>query len=293
VFNGNTPIFHGFRVQVYNDAVIRIDETRSGFEGGTSTPTGYIFGVIVDPRFPVNNGVRNPADYQIEFFPEVVGQSVADTLFPPNDPRNLLPSVPITFKVKNLTTGNYIDVSMKRSGTISTTYSIYFREDINGTIKRTWKLDISYNGANTPLETQGVLNIYTAKPFNRNDYLTFKVKSASINTAAAKADLEKVKVVPNPYVVTHEAESRLLSTQTSGRGEREIRFTYIPPGASINIYTVRGEKIKTLTHTDLYVGDVYWNLRTEENLDVAFGVYVFVVDAPGIGTKIGKFALIK
>jgi len=56
---------------------------------------------------------------------------------------------------------------------------------------------------------------------------------------------------------------------------------------------VRGELVKTLNHDDLFVGDVYWNLRTEENLDVAFGVYVFVVDAPGIGTKISKFALIK
>jgi hypothetical protein len=119
------------------------------------------------------------------------------------------------------------------------------------------------------------------------------MKAADINDAAAKDQLNKIKVVPNPYVVTHEAESRLLSSQTSGRGEREIRFTYIPPGSTISIYTVRGEKIKTLTHEDLYVGDVYWNLRTEENLDVAYGVYVFVVEARGIGTKIGKFALIK
>ena len=100
-------------------------------------------------------------------------------------------------------------------------------------------------------------------------------------------------MVPNPYVVTHHGEARLLSTQTSGRGEREIRFTHVPPGAKISILTVRGELIKTLYHTDLYVGDVYWNLRTEENIDVAFGVYVFVVDVPQIGSKVGKFALIK
>ena len=100
-------------------------------------------------------------------------------------------------------------------------------------------------------------------------------------------------MVPNPYVVTHEGESRLLSTQTSGRGEREIRFTHIPPGTKISIFTVRGELIKTLYHTDLFVGDVYWNLRTEENLDVAYGVYIFVAETPDAGSKIGKFALIK
>jgi hypothetical protein len=109
----------------------------------------------------------------------------------------------------------------------------------------------------------------------------------------AKAGLDKIRVVPNPYVVTHSAEARLLSTQTSGRGEREIRFTYVPPGSKIQIFTVRGELVKTLYQENLFVGDVFWNLRTEENLDVAFGVYVYVVDAPNIGTKIDKFALIK
>ena len=293
VFNGNTPIRHGLRVQIFNDAQVKLDESRSGFVGGTSSPSSYTFGVINDTRYPRNNGLRNPADYQVEFFNEIVGNSIADTLFPPNNPANLIPSIPINFKVKNLTEGKYIDVASKKTGTISTTYSIYFKENINGEMRRTWKLDISYNGANTPLETTGTLDLYTSKPFNRNDVLTFSVKGAAINKETALADLDRVKVVPNPYVVTHEAEARLLSTQTSGRGEREIRFTYIPPGSTINIYTVRGEKIKTLTADDLYVGDVYWNLRTEENLDVAFGVYVFVIDAPGVGSKIGKFALIK
>ena len=119
------------------------------------------------------------------------------------------------------------------------------------------------------------------------------MKSSSINSAAAANELEKIKVVPNPYVVTHQNEARLLSTQTSGRGEREIRFTHIPPGSKINIFTVKGELIKTLLSADQYVGDVYWNLRTEENLDAAFGMYVYTVEIPNVGTKIGKFALIK
>ena len=116
---------------------------------------------------------------------------------------------------------------------------------------------------------------------------------ATITSETAKNELDLIKVVPNPYVVTHDGESRLLSTQTSGRGEREIRFTHIPPGSKISIFTVRGELIRTLRHDDLYVGDVYWNLRTEENLDVAYGVYIFVAETPDAGSKIGKFALIK
>jgi hypothetical protein len=122
---------------------------------------------------------------------------------------------------------------------------------------------------------------------------TFTVSGAEIDNQKVENQKDLIKVVPNPYVVTHEAEARLLSNQTSGRGEREIRFTHIPPGSKISIFTVRGDLIKTLYHDGTYVGDVYWNLRTEENIDVAFGVYVYVVELPGAGEKIGKFALIK
>jgi len=40
-------------------------------------------------------------------------------------------------------------------------------------------------------------------------------------------------------------------------------------------------------------GALTWNLLTDDGMDVAFGVYVYHVDAPGIGEHIGKFALIK
>ena len=116
---------------------------------------------------------------------------------------------------------------------------------------------------------------------------------ASIDNSQAQDQLSKIKVVPNPYVVTHAGEQRLLSSQTSGRGEREVRFTYVPPGSKISIFTVRGDLVRTLYANDLYVGDVYWNLRSDENIEVAYGVYVYVIDAPDIGTTMGKLALIK
>ena len=58
---------------------------------------------------------------------------------------------------------------------------------------------------------------------------TFSTSGAVINKELASSELDLIKVVPNPYVVTHQAEQRLLSTQTSGRGEREIRFTTYHP----------------------------------------------------------------
>ncbi len=274
VFNGNTPIKEGFRVQLYNDANVKLDTAQSKMVGGTSDYTSISFQAYT----------RLPNDYRIEFYPNIVDTSVAEPL---------LPAQPVNFKVYNITRGQYIDFSYGKFGTISTTYSIIFRENVDGTVKRTWRANIDYKGSNVPLETTGTYTMVTTKPFAGTDEITFNIKGPNIDNKAAKENMNMIKVVPNPYVVTHEAESRLLSSQVSGRGEREIRFTHIPPGANISIYTVRGEKIKTLNNEDLYVGDVYWNLRTEENLDVAYGVYVYVVEAPSIGTKIGKFALIK
>ena len=218
--------------------------------------------------------------------------SVADTLWPPI-PSNIFPARPANFKINNLTTGKEVDFVYLTSGTLNTIHSIYFKEEVEGEVTRTWRTNITYLAPNNPLEPEGVLKLSTTKPFSKVDNVVFTMEGADISSAAAGNELEKIKVVPNPYIVTHSAEQRLSSAQTSGRGEREIRFTYIPPGATIKIFTVRGELIKTLTHEELYVGDVYWNLRTEENIDTAYGIYIYVVEAPDAGKKIGKFALIK
>ena len=296
VFSGNTPINHGFRAQINNDWVIRRDTSKTKFEGILSDPapsfTFQPFFFSATGQGAALNGIDMPYNYRIEFSSSIVDTSVADTLFPPIS-SNIFPARPVNFKVKNLTTDKYIDFAYFKFGTLSTGYSIYFKENIEGVKKRTWRVDITYRQPDVPLEPQGTLTLATLKPFSRFDVLKFNMKGAEINSEMAKNDLNLIKVVPNPYVVTHQGEARLLSSQTSGRGERTIRFTHVPPGSKISIFTVRGEKIKTLYHEDIFTGDVEWNLRTEENIDAAFGVYVYVVEAEDIGTKIGKFALIK
>ncbi len=295
-FSGSTPIKDGFRVQLYNDNKISIDTNNTFFTNVTNLPktTITVFAPAANATKPdyKKNGVAMPHDYLIEFYDTVVDTSVADTnrsLAP-----YIFPAIPVTFKIKNLTTDEYINfVYVKPSSIVSTFYNIWFKENVGGVIKNTWRVDLSYLNVNVPLPTGGSYRISTFKPFSRYDSFNFSMKAPDINAEEAKTQLNDIKVVPNPYVVTHAAEARLLSTQTSGRGEREIRFTHVPPGAEISIFTVRGELIKKLRQESLYVGDVYWNLRTEENIEAAYGVYVYIVQAPGIGNKTGKFALIK
>lgn len=293
IFTGSTKIVDGFRLQIYNDAVVKQDTAQSGFEGILITPgPTYTFQKFVVSNRPQFNGIDMPYDYEILFYSDSTFISSADTFGTPI-PSNIFPEREVNFKIKNLTTGKYIDYVYLKSGTLTSVHSIYFKELVEGIYTRTWRVNITYLTPNTPLESQGKLKLITEKPFSHVDELTFSMIAATINKASAKANLDKINVVPNPYVVTHAAEAHLLSSQTSGRGEREIRFTYIPPGSSVKIFTVRGELIRTLYHDQLYVGDVFWNLRTEENIDAAYGVYVYVVEVPDVGKKIGKFALIK
>ena len=90
-----------------------------------------------------------------------------------------------------------------------------------------------------------------------------------------------------------EFEPPLPPSVTSGRGERRIYFTHLPQNAKIYIFTARGEHVATLEgDNSLFNGTITWDLKTKENLDIAYGVYFYVVDSPA-GKKRGKFAVIK
>jgi hypothetical protein len=131
------------------------------------------------------------------------------------------------------------------------------------------------------------------KPFRRGDEFTFQTREPFIDNDRARSALDKVKVVPNPYIARSQYEQPLPLGVTRGRGERVIRFTHVPKGATIRIYTIRGDLVQTLKQDGSIEGDVTWDLRSRERLDVAYGLYLYHLDAPGIGTKTGKFVLIK
>ncbi len=294
-YSGNTPIIHGFKVQLRNDKEIILDTLKSGFASDPSalfdTSTFNVWQWSDIPLYTKYNGIPYGSDYQIEFSNTIVDTSLADTLKNQFGTTKIA-SVPVTFKVKNLSTNEYIDFDfIKIGGVLTNTYKIIFREHINNIFYRTWALVMYYNGL-VDIEQSGTLSLYTLKPFRSTDVFTFTTIGAHIDQPKASKEMDLIKVVPNPYIVTHMIEPRLQSNKT-GRGDRIIRFTHVPPGSSISIFTVRGELVIKLHQDDMYVGDVSWNLRTSENLDAAFGMYIYVVESPGIGTKTGKFALIK
>jgi hypothetical protein len=57
---------------------------------------------------------------------------------------------------------------------------------------------------------------------------------------------------------------------------------------------VDGALVNTIEHDrPMTDGTEPWNLLTRDNLTVSYGIYIYHVDAPGVGEKIGKFAIIK
>jgi hypothetical protein len=130
------------------------------------------------------------------------------------------------------------------------------------------------------------------KPFLSTDVYEFTTYAPLVDKIKALDDMDKIKVVPNPYFAASAFEGQ--NTFASGRGPREIQFRYLPSECTIRIYNIAGELVKTIYHSSpLESGTGRWNLLTEDNLSASYGMYVYHIDAPNIGEKIGKLAIVK
>ncbi len=137
------------------------------------------------------------------------------------------------------------------------------------------------------------LFINITKPFRYGDEYYFTTPLPHVDESSATLQLDEIRVVPNPYIAATTFESPLPPGITSGRGERKVNFQNLPADSKVKIYTARGQHIRTLDHDgSLHSGTISWDLKTKENLDVAYGVYFYVVESE-FGSKQGKLALIK
>ncbi|PJC58272.1 MAG: hypothetical protein CO025_09725 [Ignavibacteria bacterium CG_4_9_14_0_2_um_filter_37_13] len=118
------------------------------------------------------------------------------------------------------------------------------------------------------------------------------MQGSTISTEKAKGDLSTIRVVPNPYLAAESWEPR--NTYSSGRGPREIHFINLPTDCTIRIFNVSGALVKKIEHSALAEnGTEIWDVLSDEKFEISYGVYVYHVDAPGVGQKTGTFAIIK
>jgi len=103
------------------------------------------------------------------------------------------------------------------------------------------------------------------------------------NAALAKSRLDRIRVVPNPYYNRSNYELSQFS--------RRVRFINLPEQATIRIFSLSGQLVRTLTKTDPTVSQMDWDLQTENRLPVASGVYVFHVESQGVGSMFGRLVV--
>ncbi len=133
----------------------------------------------------------------------------------------------------------------------------------------------------------------TQKPFDRNDAFTFKVVGGEVREQNVASAMDNIYTVPDPYIAASTLETRLVN-QDVGRGDRRIDFVNLPTRCTISIFTSSGRLVRELQHEAIQEnGRESWDLRTKDGLEVSHGVYIYHVDAPGIGSKTGKLAIIK
>lgn len=277
-----SPPFDGMTLEVINQTTVNVVDSSTGWIVGNSNLS---INVAPDASAPARN-IRWPSDYQIKFYES---QQATTPFF----------NIPVNFLVFNMTTNDTVQAEIfdnDASKDLSLGDDIVIIEYEGTQYRLTWR--ITYRqpagiGYQPQYPQPGdIYQISTSKQFSSGDYFSFNTKSSSVDIEKAKSALDKVSVVPNPYVATASWEKRNLNQ--TGRGERRIDFINLPSTCTIRIYTVAGQLVKTLykdnSPTD---GTISWNLVSDDGMDISYGLYLYHIDAPEVGTHIGRFAIIK
>ena len=248
-----------------------------------------------------------PSDYEIRFLsditvtpPDTLSYQPVDTSMVGNNPGTKT----FPFQVWNVSSEPPEQVDVFPSSSFRPTWTsgdvltfLELRNPGDPVKTQTWQAVISWSPDTTQPETipprppvvSDVLDIFTKKPFiPGEDVYQFTTESASVDLSLA--NVEGVRVVPNPYIVTHQAE---LFTGDPDLTKREVRFINLPPECTIDIYTLTGDHIQTIHHESMTYGEERWDLLSKENLDLSYGIYIYVVKTPDGQKKIDKFFVIK
>lgn len=297
------PIADGVQLFLHNDARRGLDTSKTRINRNGAYKFGF---TRHDPGFAF--GQETPRDYRIMF-----GALGADTstefLI---DDINLItvPAVPVNFTVRDGETNakvRFAFFELDPSGTPGVFSAVYdpvfpgasrsdriivLEKNGRDTLVTSWSFDALFDSSRTNYRSGDSIYLATYKIFRSNDVLEFTTAAQKTDPAKAKQELDRIKVVPNPYVGAATWEER--NPFSTGRGPRSIHFNHLPQVCTIRIYTVSGELVTTIQHNGAMLdGSEEWNLLTRDNLAVSYGIYIYHVEAPGIGEKIGKFAVIK
>lgn len=111
-----------------------------------------------------------------------------------------------------------------------------------------------------------------------------------------KNAMDRIKIVPNPYYG--------YSTYETKNIDNRVRVTNLPSVCTIKIFTMNGTLVRTFKRDvggqedQLASNEIVqskrssyldWDLKNQSGIPVASGLYIFHIDAPGVGEKILKW----
>ncbi|MBC7185607.1 MAG: hypothetical protein H5U38_01085 [Calditrichaeota bacterium] len=237
-------------------------------------------------------GKKLPRDIEIRFFDHI------------RDTSMFVNPQPVTFEVWNASEGTklemvFYDTDNSHTPTVGDRVVALVRD--GSTLKGTWEVTFLPPTEPTQYDTprpNSVIRVFIAKPFESIDRYVVQGQPAHIEVPkegeAKKRLLDMIAVVPNPYVSASGLETPPPEVFSVGRGERRVDFIHLPQDCTIRIYTIVGEHVATIEHhSTVFDGSEKWNLLSKDGLEIASGVYIYHVDAPGFGQKIGRLAVIK
>ncbi len=298
---GQTPVLDGFTVNIKSDTSVAIDVDKTKWITGNSN---YIVQVGFDPRYQaayLGKKIDYPADFELKLlesgkgdlsFPATSFSQPIQTNIVVNNLTERIEHFQFIFRDKNsdkifndsdaifIVFGDSLGKKATNFSDLHVSWSITFIKDT--TIAE---------DKQRPPQYGDIFKVVNKKPFRKGEFYQFTLKGKGFDKTKAESDINNVSVVPNPYVGAASWEP--LSSNV-GRGERRIYFMHLPSQCTINIYTLSGKLVDSFQHSGtLSDGQESWDLVSKDGMDIAYGVYVYHIDAPGVGKKIGKFAVIK
>jgi hypothetical protein len=291
---GNGPTAAGLLPVVRTDSLVRIDPLASGWQANPTTNAHLkvSYQPVLSPNL---RRPDYPEDIEIRFASTVKDTGLAQFPAPARPAKfEIFAETPaglhkMDFIFRDLNNDQQLSRLDERIDIV--TYAAFAPT----TPQATWRVELDTTGIAPNalvLPTDGdTWFIRLTKPLSVLDEFVFTTTGNKIGSGAGAAAANEPYVVPNPYLGAASFEPSRFAT--SGRGERRLEFRAIPLNAVVRIYSVRGELVQTLRQDGSLDAVVPWDLRTKDNLDVAPGLYIFQVEAPGASPTIGKFAVVK
>jgi hypothetical protein len=106
---------------------------------------------------------------------------------------------------------------------------------------------------------------------------------------APAGDVGKVGVRPNPY------KRAALHDNFANVFDHKLLFYNLPPQCKITILDVAGQIVDEINFTsnDPNLGSVFWDMFSKDGIEVASGLYIYVVESPTGGQKTGYFSILR